>query len=86
MAKPFDPKAKAKRQKIIAGVLGLVLVGVLIFQAPKILGMFGGGSSTTASEPAATPPPAPAAPTPATPGACPATPPGGDRHALARGL
>jgi translation initiation factor IF-2 len=68
MAKPFDPKAKAKRQKIIAGVLGLVLVGVLFLQAPKILGMFG-GSSTTASEPAATPPPAPAAPVPATPGA-----------------
>jgi|ERR671910_3520204 hypothetical protein len=68
MAKPFDPKAKAKRQKIIAGVLGLVLVGVLFLQAPKILGMFG-GSSTTASEPAATPPPAPAAPAPATPGA-----------------
>ena len=69
----FDPKAKAKRQKIIAGVLGLVLVGVLIFQAPKILSMFGGGSSTTA-EPAATPA-APAAPAPATPGApAPATP------------
>jgi hypothetical protein len=74
MAKPFDPKAKAKRQKIIAGVLGLVLVGVLVFQAPKILGMFG-GSSSTASEPAPTPPPAPAAPAPATPGApAPATP------------
>ena len=74
MAK-FDPKAKAKRQKIIAGVLGLVLVGVLVFQAPKILSMFGGGSSTTATEPAATPPPAPAAPAPATPGApAPATP------------
>jgi hypothetical protein len=74
MAKSFDPKAKAKRQKIIAGVLGLVLVGVLVFQAPKILGMFG-GSSSTASEPAATPPPAPAAPAPATPGApAPATP------------
>lgn len=70
MAKSFDPKAKAKRQKIIAGVLGLVLVGVLVFQAPKILGMFG-GSSTTASEPAATP----AVPAPATPGApVPATP------------
>jgi hypothetical protein len=74
MAKPFDPKAKAKRQKIIAGVLGLVLVGVLIIQAPKFLGMLG-GSSTTASEPAATPPPAPATPAPATPGAStPATP------------
>ena len=58
MAK-FDPKAKAKRQRIIAGVLGLVLVGVLVFQAPKILSMFGGGS-TAASEPA------PATPAPAT--------------------
>jgi hypothetical protein len=67
MAKQFDPKAKAKRQKIIAGVLGLVLVGVLMFQAPKILGMFG-GSSSTASEPAATPAPAPVTPAPATPG------------------
>ena len=78
MAK-FDPKAKAKRQKIIAGVLGLALVGVLIFQAPKIMSMFGGGSSSTASEPAATTP-APAVPavpvTPGTPVAAP-TPAGG---------
>jgi hypothetical protein len=78
MAK-FDPKAKAKRQKIIAGVLGLALVGVLVFQAPKIMSMFGGGSSSTASEPAATTP-APAVPavpvTPGTPVAAP-TPAGG---------
>jgi hypothetical protein len=76
MAKAFDPKAKAKRQKIVAGVLGLVLVGVLVFQAPTIMSMFGGGSSTPASEPAATPPPAaPATPAPTTPGApAPATP------------
>ena len=66
MAKKFDPRAKAKRQKIVAGVLGLVLVGVLIFQAPTILGLFGGGSSP-ASEPAATP--APVAPPPTAPGA-----------------
>jgi hypothetical protein len=70
MAKPFDPKAKAKRQKIIAGALGLVLVGVLIFQAPTILSIFGGSSSSTASEPVpVTPPPAPA---PTTPGGSPA--------------
>jgi hypothetical protein len=78
MAK-FDPKAKAKRQKIIAGVLGLALVGVLIFQAPKIMSMFGGGSSSTASEPAATTP-APAVPAvPVTPGTpvAPPTPAGG---------
>jgi hypothetical protein len=74
MAK-FDPKAKAKRQKIIAGVLGLVLLGVLFFQAPTILSAFGGDSSTAASEPAAaTPAPAPApVPTPVTPGAPAAT-------------
>jgi hypothetical protein len=71
MAKPLDPRAKAKRQKIVAGVLGLVLVGVLIFQAPTILGVFGGSSSQTASEPAPTPPPAAATPPPATPGATP---------------
>jgi hypothetical protein len=72
MAK-FDPKAKAKRQKIIAGALGLVLVGVLIFQAPTIMSAFGGGS-TPASEPAsATPAPVPV-PTPVTPGAPAPTP------------
>jgi len=62
MAK-FDPKAKAKRQKVIAGVLGLALVGVLVFQAPKIMSMFGGGS-TAASEPVTTPAPASTAPVP----------------------
>lgn len=67
MAK-FDPKAKAKRQKIIAGVLGLALVGVLIFQAPTIMSMFSGGSSSTASEPATTTPPPAVTPAPVTPG------------------
>jgi hypothetical protein len=66
MAKPFDPKAKAKRQKIVAGVLGVLLVGVLIFQAPTILGLFKGSSSATASEPVPPPPPA-AAPAPGGP-------------------
>ena len=67
MAKRFDPKAKARKQKILAAGLGVVLVGVLIFQAPTILGMFKGSSSTTTPAPA---PAAPAAP-PATPGAAP---------------
>jgi hypothetical protein len=66
MAKAFDPRAKAKRQKIIAGVLGLVLVAVLVYQAPTIMGVFG-GSSSTASESTPPPPPAPV-PTPAVPG------------------
>ena len=70
MAKPFDPKAKAKRQKIVAAVLGVLLLGVLVYQAPTILGLFGGGSSEVASEPA---PASPAAPTaPATGAAVPA--------------
>ncbi|HEV3480674.1 MAG TPA: hypothetical protein VG144_14665 [Gaiellaceae bacterium] len=69
MAKPFDPKAKARKQKILLGVLGVVLAGVLAFQAPTILGLFGGGSSEVASEPAP-PAPVPVAPaTPATPAA-----------------
>jgi hypothetical protein len=66
MAKPFDPKAKAKKQKILLAVLGVVLLGVLAYQAPTILGLFGGGSSEVASEPApATPVPLqPASPAP----------------------
>lgn len=64
MAKRFDPKAKARKQKIVAAVLGVVFLGVIVFQAPTILGMFGGGSSSTQSEaaPAPTQPAAPVAP------------------------
>jgi hypothetical protein len=74
MAKRFDPKAKAKRQKIIAAVLGVVFLGVMVFQAPTILGMFGGGSSSAQSEPAPVPTQpaptgAPAVPAPAAPAA-----------------
>jgi hypothetical protein len=71
MAK-FDPKAKAKKQKIVLAVLGVVLLGVLVFQAPTILGLFGGGSSEVASEPAPTPTATPpTSPAPATPAAAP---------------
>ena len=34
MAKKLDPKAKAKRQKVIAAVAGVVLLGVLAFAVP----------------------------------------------------
>lgn len=68
MPKKFDPKAKARKQKIVAAVLGVVLLGVLVYQAPTILGMFG-GSSTTQSEPAPAAPATPAAGVPATPAA-----------------
>ena len=69
MPKKFDPKAKARKQKIVAAVLGVVLLGVVAYQAPTILGMFGGGSSTAQSEPAPSTPatPAPAAGAPAAP-------------------
>jgi hypothetical protein len=68
MAKRFDPKAKARKQKIIAAGLGVVFLGIMIFQAPTILGMFKGSSSTPTTTPA--PAPTPTAP-PATPGAAP---------------
>jgi hypothetical protein len=71
MAKPFDPKAKARKQKILAAGLGVVFLGVVAFQAPTILGMFKGSSSTASSEPspAPTPPPTAAPATPAAAGA-----------------
>jgi hypothetical protein len=37
--KKFDPKAKAKRQKVIAAVGGVILLGVLAFQVPRTLKM-----------------------------------------------
>jgi hypothetical protein len=69
MAKRFDPKAKARKQKIVLAVLGVVLLGVMVYQAPTILGLFGGGSSEVASEPASSTSPAPAASVTPAPGA-----------------
>jgi hypothetical protein len=76
MAKKFDPKAKAKKQKIVAAVLGVLFLGVMVYQAPTILGLFGGGSSEVATEPAPPPSPAaaPAAPAGGTPTPVAATP------------
>jgi hypothetical protein len=72
MAKRFDPKAKARKQKIVAAVLGVLFLGVMAYQAPTILGLFGGGSSEVVSEPAPPPPagsvpPAASTPVSATP-------------------
>jgi hypothetical protein len=75
MAKRFDPKAKARKQKIVLAVLGVVLLGVMAYQAPTILGLFGGGSSEVASEPASSTSPAPAAPAAPAPGAAAPAPP-----------
>jgi len=56
MAKRVDPKAKAKRQKIIAAVGGVLLLAVLAFQVPRTMKMLN----------AKPPPPAPAAVAPGT--------------------
>jgi hypothetical protein len=53
MAKKIDPQAKAKRQKITAAALGVVLLGVLAFQLPRTLKMLH-QSSASASPAAAT--------------------------------
>ena len=54
MAKKIDPQAKAKRQKIIAGALGAVLLAVLAFQLPRTLKML--HQSSASASPAETTP------------------------------
>lgn len=39
MAKSFDPKAKAKRQKIIAAVGGVILVALLVWRVPQVIAL-----------------------------------------------
>jgi hypothetical protein len=53
MAKKIDPQAKAKRQKITAAALGVLLLGVLAFQLPRTLKML--HQSSASASPAATP-------------------------------
>ena len=56
MAKKIDPKAKAKRQKIYAGVGGVILLAVLAFQVPRTLKMMHPADASSSSPPpAATP-------------------------------
>jgi hypothetical protein len=57
--KKIDPKAKAKRQKIIAGIGGVILLGVLAFQVPRTMKMLNpptDSSSSSSSAPATTTP------------------------------
>lgn len=56
MAKKIDPKAKAKRQKIIAGIGGVILLGLLAFQVPRTLKMLNPPSDASASTPSASSP------------------------------
>lgn len=68
MAKKFDPKARAKRQKIIAAVLGVAFLGVLAYQVPYVLSSTSSKPPADASSQSATPTPTPA-PVAATPAA-----------------
>lgn len=61
MAKKIDPKAKAKRQKIYAGIGGVILLALLAFQVPRTLKMMNPPSDASASTPTT---PAAAATTP----------------------
>ena len=54
MAKKIDPKAKAKRQKIYAGVGGVILLAVLAFQVPRTLKMMHPADASSSSPPPAT--------------------------------
>jgi hypothetical protein len=75
MAKKFDAKAKAKRQKIILAVLGVVFVGVLAWQVPSVLAIMNKKPATAAAPPPPPPPPgAPVPPAAGTPVSAPGTP------------
>jgi hypothetical protein len=79
MAKKFDARAKAKRTKIIAAVLGVVLLGVLAWQIPslmKTLNKKPPPNAAPAPPPPATGAPPPVAPPPGAPAAA-AAPPAG---------
>jgi hypothetical protein len=45
--KKFDPKAKAKRQKVIAGVGGLLLLVLLAIQVPRTMKLMNSSGQTT---------------------------------------
>jgi hypothetical protein len=68
MARAIDPKAKAKRQKIIAAVGGVILIGLLAWRVPPMIALMNKKPPTAASTPAAAAPapvtPIPGAPTP----------------------
>jgi hypothetical protein len=79
--KKHDPQAKAKRQKMIAAVGGVILLGLLAFQLPrtlKLLHQSNASASATQSAPAApTTPVTPAGGAAATSGTAAATSPDG---------
>lgn len=69
-------KAKEKKQKVIAAVGGVLLVGLLAFQVPRVLKQMHHGSASAAAVPATVSSPTSASPTPSP--AAPTTPGGGE--------
>jgi hypothetical protein len=65
MARAFDPKAKAKRQKIIAAIGGVILVALLVWRVPQVIALM---NEKPPPPPATSPAPAPA-PVPGLPAA-----------------
>lgn len=51
--KKFDPKAKAKRQKVILAVGGVLLLGLLAFQVPRTMKMMKPQDQSASSSPPA---------------------------------
>jgi hypothetical protein len=79
MAKKFDAKAKAKRQKIVAAVLGVLLLAVLAYEVPSLMKTLNKNPPSAATTtPAPVTPAAPSTPVsgavPGTPVSAPATP------------
>jgi hypothetical protein len=66
MARAIDPKAKAKRQKIVAVVGGVILLGLLAWRVPPMIALMNKKPPTSSTSPAAAAP-APVAPTPGAP-------------------
>ncbi len=55
MAKKFDPKAKAKKQKIYAAIGGVLLLGLLAFQVPRTMKMLNPPSANDTAATTSTP-------------------------------
>ena len=73
--KKFDAKAKAKKQKMIAAVGGVLLLGLLVFQVPRTMKMLHQNQGTSSSSSSA------ATTTTAAPGSTPLAPPALDGSA-----
>ena len=62
MGRPLDPKAKEKRQKIVAAVGGVILIALLIWRVPPMIALMNKKPVTSSATPAAAAPVVPGAP------------------------